>query len=1562
FYSISDTADVAPERLRRFFMREGDGYRVRREIREMILFASHNFIKDPPFSHLDLVSCRNVLIYLNHSAQERVMETFHFALKPGGFLFLGSSESATGANDLYTIYSREYHIFQSRQLTSHAYPVPESVPTFQFKQPIVSAATAERDNRTMERITISDLHQRLLEQYAPPSLVVSEEYDIVHLSERAGRYLQIAGGEPSQNLLKLIRPELRLELRSALYQAVQRQTPVEARGLKVTVDDHTETVNIHVRPVFREEEGPKGFILVLFERAADEAGEREVILTSDEPLARQLEEELVRVKAQLRASIEQHEFHAEELKASNEELQAMNEELRSAAEELETSKEELQSINEELRTVNQELKVKIEETTLANNNLQNLIKSAEIGTIFLDRSLRIALFTPPVRSLFNLIPNDIGRPLSDITHRLQYNELMEDAERVLERLQPVEREVRTTDGRLFMTRVLPYRTAEDRINGVVITFFDITERKQAEEALRQSEDRYRTIFNSIDEAFAFCEIIIDAGGKPVDYRMLETNPAFEKMTGLNPEFARGKTAREAIPGIEEWWIETFGQVALKGDVLRFENRFAGLNRWFDTYAAPVGEKGNGKFVLVFTDISERKHAEMALRQSEARLSAIFSEAEVGLSEISTDGRFLLVNDALCRMLGRTREELLRLGIADVTVPEDLPGSLRAVRQLTETGKPVSVDKRYRRPDGRQVWANSTLSLLKVQDSPVILAVTLDLTGRRQAEAAVRASEEKYRSLFESVNEAFCLIEVMPGANGKPADFLVLESNRVFEQLLGVAEAKGKTAGQLAAGLDQQWVEAYTAVALTGEPVHLENYIPALGRWFEAHLSRVGGKDGRLVAIIINDTTERKQTEANIAFLAEIGVDAIRPMTPHEVMEAIGEKIYNRFDLSRLTFAYVNEAENAITTVYDKHRPHLPGIMGRQQLRDFMGGDAFIQVMKAGRVYPVNDITTDTYTANKIAALQALGAGAQLLAPFVSDGKWRFIVILQKNEPYIWRRDEQELLRDLAPRIYLYIERALAEEALRKSEIRLATELDNMQQLQQVSSQMITEDDVNVLYQRIIDAVIAITRSDAASIQMLYPEKEQLHLLAYKGFDEAAADYWKWVPAGGSVYGIAFAEGQQVIKDIEAGSAGLGKEDLKHYRRLGFHTVQATPLISRKGKLVGVISSHWRAHYKPTETVQRLLDVVARQAADLMERKLYEQALRDSEERFRAIVSQSTAGIYHADLDGRLLFTNNKFCELTGYTEAELAGKTVWELTHTDDLELNQELFRRLIAEGAPFEIEKRFVHKNGTPVWTAVSVAPIRNHAGSPRSVVAVVLDITERKALEQQKEDFIGIASHELKTPVTSIKAYAEVLQEMFEEAEDHQSAALMEKLDVQIDRMTELINMLLDTTKIAEGKLVLHPEVFDLNKLIKEQAEQLKYLSKKHKVILKLGKIHSITADREHISQVLTNLISNAIKYSPQGGDVIITTKEADEGVRLSVQDFGIGIPQALIDRVFDRFFRVGNLERQTFPGMGLGLYITAGIVQRHGGIISVNSREGEGTVFHVTLPYKSNGAQGA
>jgi two-component system CheB/CheR fusion protein len=493
-YSAAEVVDVSQERLQRFFIRDPAGYRVRRELREQVLFAQHNLVKDPPFSHLDLISCRNLLIYLNRLVQERVIETFHFALRPGGYLFVGNSESPEGTNEVFTRFDAAAHVYESRLVSSRpALPIATGPLT-------VARPPRYPDTQVSDRLAPADLHQRLLEQYSPPSVIVSADHHVVHMSERAGRFMQIRGGELSRDLLLLVRPELRADLRTALHHAARDRAAVDVRDIAVLLDEGNRKVDISVRPVLREGDSARGFFLVIFDEggalAADRPDPTRTLTSPAEPAVLHLEEELLRVKAQLRSTIEQYETQVEEAKASNEELQAMNEELRSAAEELETGKEELQSVNEELTTVNEELKIKIDELAVTNNDFQNFINATDIGAIFLDRALRVKFSTPRAREVFNLLDTDGGRLLSDITSRLIQGSVHDDVLSVLDRLTPIEREVQGDDGRWHLMRLRPYRTSDNRIDGVVITFQDISERHTAVDRLRQSEERLRLLVDS----------------------------------------------------------------------------------------------------------------------------------------------------------------------------------------------------------------------------------------------------------------------------------------------------------------------------------------------------------------------------------------------------------------------------------------------------------------------------------------------------------------------------------------------------------------------------------------------------------------------------------------------------------------------------------------------------------------------------------------------------------------------------------------------------------------------------------------------------------------------------------------------------------------------------------------------------------------------------------------------------------------------------------------------------------------------------------------------------------
>ncbi|HYJ09249.1 MAG TPA: chemotaxis protein CheB, partial [Polyangiaceae bacterium] len=517
-YPEAISADVSPERLRRFFLKEHDGYRVRRELREIVLFAGHDLLKDSPFSRLDLISCRNLLIYLNRDAQARALEILHFGLRSEGRLFLGTSESVDDGDQLFHALDKKHRIYAARATARASLPLQSgpstlaralaaqqrsrsapALPANPLAGAQVAGLSTPRPDRE-SRLSWAELHLKLVERFGSPSLLINHEHEILHLSESASQFLHFTGGEPNLNLLRLAHPMLRIDLRAVLFRARQTEHPALVQGVPFEIGSERRVVDILVS---QAGDIAPDFMLVTF-KLNEAALEQPLLLHEHEPVVRQIEQELEETKRQLRDTVEQYETSTEELKASNEELQAMNEELRSATEELETSREELQSINEELTTVNHELKSKVNELGHANSDLHNLMGATAIATVFLDRDLHIMRFTPTAVDLFMLISSDIGRPLGDLQHRLSYPKMLDDASRVLQQLVPVERNIRDSSGRVFLARMLPYRTIEDRIGGVVLTFVDISELNSAQEAVRQAreglEDRVRERTAQLDAA------------------------------------------------------------------------------------------------------------------------------------------------------------------------------------------------------------------------------------------------------------------------------------------------------------------------------------------------------------------------------------------------------------------------------------------------------------------------------------------------------------------------------------------------------------------------------------------------------------------------------------------------------------------------------------------------------------------------------------------------------------------------------------------------------------------------------------------------------------------------------------------------------------------------------------------------------------------------------------------------------------------------------------------------------------------------------------------------------
>jgi len=500
-YPANIAADVSPERLRRFFIKGDNGYRVGKEIRAMVTFATQNVIMDPPFTKLDILICRNLLIYLTPELQKKLMPLFHYSLNPGGVLFLGSAETANAFTELFTPLDFKSRLFRRRESVL-------SAETGVFPASFVPARPGVPKELTMSKPAAnlqSLADQLLLKHFSPPAVLVNYKGDILYISGRTGKYLEPAAGKANWNIFAMAREGLRFDLGNAFQKALRQKKATTAKGLKIGTSVDPQTVDISVEAI-EEPEALRGMVMIVFKDVAASM-EKPVgkkvpghSRTSSAGNARVLEQErqIQKVREELQTTREEMQSSQEELTSTNEELQSTNEELQSTNEELTTSREEMQSLNEELQTVNAEQQSKMDELARVNNDMRNLLNSTEIVTVFLDNELHIRRFTTGADKLFKLIPGDVGRPLSDIVSDLLYPEMTEEAREVLRTLVFSEKQIATTDGRWFSVRIMPYRTMEDVISGLVITFADITAAKALEAELRQENARLKKLLQSKD--------------------------------------------------------------------------------------------------------------------------------------------------------------------------------------------------------------------------------------------------------------------------------------------------------------------------------------------------------------------------------------------------------------------------------------------------------------------------------------------------------------------------------------------------------------------------------------------------------------------------------------------------------------------------------------------------------------------------------------------------------------------------------------------------------------------------------------------------------------------------------------------------------------------------------------------------------------------------------------------------------------------------------------------------------------------------------------------------------
>jgi two-component system, chemotaxis family, CheB/CheR fusion protein len=732
-YTEAAIADISAERLKRFFVKLEKGYQVDKPLREMCIFAKQNIAKDPPFSNLDLISCRNLLIYLGPVLQKRVIPTLHYALKPNGYLMLGGSESLGAFSDHFTLVDKKYKIYQKKQTATPLITYFAGV-DYSFRKPQTS-----RPQRmpTTEGPMEREVDRVLANRFIPASIVVNDEMEIVQFRGRTGAYLEPAAGHPTFSLSRMAREGLLVDLRSALTKAKKDDAVVRRERVTVKSNGGTREVNLEVIPI-RGQGSPERFYIVVFQDAKNQAAHRVTRKTADgaeqakdAPLGREnerLHREISQLREQLQALIEDHQSTAEEYKSANEEVLSTNEELQSTNEELETAKEELQSSNEELTTVNEELQNRNSELSLANNDLMNLFGNVNIPVVMVGNDLRIRRFTSPAQKLLNLIPADIGRRLGQIRPNADLDDLEQIVQNTIDSTVLHEREVREKDGTWHLMRVRPYKTAENKIEGAVIAFQDIDALKRS---LEQSRHYADTLIESAREAI----LVLDQ-----DLRVSVANSSFYHKFEVSKEDTEGQLVFEL--GNRQWDIpklrELLGNISgqnTRVDDFEVQHDFPNLGPRTMLLNARRMEPQLGGYMifLAIEDITDKKK-----QLEELKLHAAMIEmANETVLVRDLEGTIYFWNRGAEEMYGWSKDEALGKSIPEL-LQSQYPVPFDEIREeLLRNGRWEGELVHVRR-DGEKRIVNSRWALQKDdQGNYLVLEINSDITGRKQSEENLR---------------------------------------------------------------------------------------------------------------------------------------------------------------------------------------------------------------------------------------------------------------------------------------------------------------------------------------------------------------------------------------------------------------------------------------------------------------------------------------------------------------------------------------------------------------------------------------------------------------------------------------------------------------------------------------------------------------------------------------------------------------------------------------------------------------------------------------------------------
>ena len=1480
-FHINISNELEKYHLENYFVKIGDKIQIIKRIREKIVFSNHNILKDPPFIRMDLITCRNMLIYLENKVQRKVLLNFQFALNKFGYLFLGNSESLGEISKFFKVVDNKWKIFQNisdtKQIPTQANP-EDKISTLSYKSPIRGIPQPEyRYKENPEAI----FQKYLSNRFSPSSIFVDKDYNIIYLKGDVSERLRHTDGMFITNLLKMVSPELAAVLRNGVRR-------VEA-----------EKKDILIKDIVLDKQGEKNMFDLTFHKPTnlDELNHIYLIHFSDEralpddyqvvkniPLDEISKQRLEDLENELKSTKTELQNVVEELETSNEELQSSNEELMASNEELQSTNEELQSVNEELYTVNSELQEKNKELQLLNNDVTNLLDSTDIGTLFLDTDFRIRKFTPPLIRHFKLHDSDIGRPISSFAST--FNEatrqsIIRDSKLALDKLTTIEKEISDVEGNHFIKRISPFITADKKIEGVVITFVDISELKEKEKDIVEANQRFEIASEATGVAFWewYPQEDRTIGNKKWDELFgFSSNTKIKKqwINFMHPDDAKN------IPPILEAHLK--GETDIYNVDFRYNHPILKKEIWIQSTAKVTERDDKGKALKlagVSLDISEKMNHIELLNFEKQFTEKVSQTAPAGIYVYNLEqGTNDYTNTRYKEILGYSRSEMNAMSDEEffsLFHPKDQE-KIALHMKIIGQGKQDDIEYRFRHKSGHWIWCKSNDTPFELNEKGKVksfIGAFIDVTESKEREKQLL----QFQKAIESSSDAIGL---------STADGKHFFQNEAFDKLFGyqIGEFPNDSAKLIYKDTkiaDKIFKAIMSGKSWTGE-LDMKN---KKGDVFPVALRADAIKDekGNVIGLIgmHRDISQRIKEER---------IKEEQHKKTLTMFDAIDEVVYVA-DPETYELVFTNKKFNQTWEIDETP-------VGKQCYQVLQCKDVPCEFCTNKHIF--NDKLGETYI-------------------------WEF----QNEANGKWYRCSDRAIEWIDGRM-LRMEMAI--DITSEKESRLALEAsDERYNLATIASDNGIwdwwTDSKEVYYSKQWKAQLGydtneIENSFSSWEALLHPEDKERMFKAVQDFLTSPKDYF-------------IEEFRMMHKD------GTPRWLLN----------RAAAVKNGEGKVIRMFGAH----------------------KDITEQKRAEEELRKTDLMYRGIIQNAPDGVVMVSFDGKFKFASTSALKMFGYNDDLIVNGNPNDLTHPDDLPKVLETLQKVIesAEDYTPTLEYRFKHGSGEWRWIESTFSKSADEDGNP-AIVINFRDIQERKEYENQlieakkkaelanfhKNYFLANMSHELRTPMNGVIGFSDLLKDkkLTQKQRDH----YINIIDGNSKQLLNLIDDIIDVAKMESNELKINIKTCHISSMILELEtlfNQIR-LQKNKNAITFVSEIPKgseglvLETDAARLRQVITNLLSNALKFTSEG-KIAFGYQIVENNIQFYVKDQGIGIPKNKQKEIFERFKQVNYTDAAKYGGTGLGLAICKGIVNLLGGDIHVESALNKGATFKFSLPLK-------